>query len=450
MTYNPALADAFRKIGVSQPAYPGDPAVTLVEAEQVGDTLTIAAGFGITITADPATDRIVISNTGNGTGAYTEITDSNADAVYYPLFSRPFVPGDINPLDVPPSYQLDTIFVDNTTTPMTYNPSSGRLTLQEIEFSDGTVQTTSAAVTVSDTPPASAYEGDVWMDSTTGIQYVYYVDVDSGQWVQPTNVGYGNQSGQAYTLPISTTSALGGIKPDGTSILVDGTGIASVGAVDWANLTNVPALQNYVLPAAGVGVGGTLGGVRVDGTTITISSGVISASPGSSYSLPPATDLVLGGIKVGTGLNITVSGVLSVDTTGQGDVFGPSSTTDNTVARFDQATGKILQDSLVFITDSGTLVTPASTSNIVPFYYDNQSAFPNATTNPGLMAHSQADGKMYFSHNNVWKALANTTDISVYSPSTPSSWSGVPPTTIASAIDRIAALIKVLNNGTGA
>lgn len=449
MTYNPALADAFRKIGVSQPAYPGDPAVTLVEAEQVGDTLTIAAGFGITITADPATDRIVISNTGNGTGAYTEITDVNSNAVYYPLFSRPFQPTDINPLDTPPSYQLDTIFVDNTTTPMTYNPSTGRLALQEIQFADGTVQTTSAAVTVSATPPAGAYEGDVWMDSTTGIQYVYYVDVDSGQWVQPTNVGYGNTSGQAYTLPVATSSTLGGVEVDGTSILADVSGVISVGTVDWANLTNVPTLQNYTLPAAGVGVGGTLGGVRVDGTSITIASGVISATP-ATYSLPVATDLILGGIKVGSGLSITGSGILSTDTTGQGDVFGPNSSTNNAVALFDQTTGKILKNSLVVITGTGTIVTPASTSNVVPFYYDNQAAFPNASTNPGLLAHSQTDGKMYFSHNNVWKALANVTDISVYTATTPSNWNGSPPTTIGSAIDRLAAVVKALNGGTGA
>jgi hypothetical protein len=411
MTYNPALADAFRKIGVSQPAYPGDPAVTLVEAEQVGDTLTIAAGFGITITADPATDRIVISNTGNGTGAYTEITDVNADAVYYPLFSRPFQPTDINPLDTPPSYQLDTIFVDNTTTPMTYNPSTGRLALQEIQFADGTVQTTSAAVTVSSTPPTSAYEGDVWMDSTTGIQYVYYVDVDSGQWVQPTNVGYGNQSGQAYTLPVATTVDLGGIRADGTSIVVDMAGVISVGAVDWANLTNIPSLQNYTLPAAGVGIGGTLGGVRIDGTTITIAGGVISASA-VSYALPAATGLTLGGIKVGAGLTITGSGVLSVEEQSQGgDVAGPSTASDNAVVRFDQTTGKIIQNSLVTITDAGAIIAPASTSNVLAFYYANQAAFPTASTNPGLMAHSQADGKMYFSHNNVWKALANVTDV---------------------------------------
>lgn len=449
MTYSPALADAFRKINVAQPTYPGDPAFTQVEAEQVGDTFTIAAGFGITITADPATDRIVISNTGNGTGAYTEITDTNADAVYYPLFSRPFIPGDINPLDTPPSYQLDTIFVDNTTTPMTYNPSTGTLVIQKIQFSDGTQQSTRSAIQVSATAPIGPVAGDVWMDSTTGIQYVYYVDIDSGQWVQPTNVGYGNQSGQAYTLPIATTSTLGGVKADGTSTVVDLAGVISVGTVDWANLINIPSLQNYTLPAAGVGVGGTLGGVRVDGTSITIASGVISATP-ATYSLPAATDLTLGGIKVGNGLSITVSGVLSVDSTGQGDVFGPNNATNNAVALFDQTTGKILQNSLVVITGTGTIVTPASTSNIVPFYYDNQAAFPNATTNPGLMAHSQTDGKMYFSHNNVWKSLANSTDISVYTATTPGNWNGTPPTTIASAIDRLAALVKVLNSGTGA
>lgn len=37
-----------------------------------------------------------------------------------------------------------------------------------------------------------------------------------------------------------------------------------------------------------------------------------------------------------------------------------------------------------------------------------------------------------------------------YSPATPSDWSGTPPTTIQEAIDRLAALVKSLNSGTGA
>lgn len=40
---------------------------------------------------------------------------------------------------------------------------------------------------------------------------------------------------------------------------------------------------------------------------------------------------------------------------GLGDVTGPSSATDNAIARYDQSTGKVIQNSLVLIDDSGNL-----------------------------------------------------------------------------------------------
>lgn len=70
-------------------------------------------------------------------------------------------------------------------------------------------------------------------------------------------------------------------------------------------ITNQAA--SYTLPTATTTV---LGGVRVDGTTITINaSGIISAA--AAYTLPTASASVLGGIKVGSGLAIA-NGVLSV------------------------------------------------------------------------------------------------------------------------------------------
>lgn len=42
-------------------------------------------------------------------------------------------------------------------------------------------------------------------------------------------------------------------------------------------------------------------------------------------------------------------------TSGGGDVVGPASSTDNAIVRFDSTTGKLLQDSSVFIDDSGNL-----------------------------------------------------------------------------------------------
>jgi len=38
----------------------------------------------------------------------------------------------------------------------------------------------------------------------------------------------------------------------------------------------------------------------------------------------------------------------------------------------------------------------------------------------------------------------------VYSPGNTSDWDGTPPATITEAVDRLAALVKTLNNGTGA
>ena len=70
----------------------------------------------------------------------------------------------------------------------------------------------------------------------------------------------------------------------------------------WKNATE----YSYTLPTASTSV---LGGVRVDGSTITITGGVISGTP--AYTLPTSSASVLGGVKVGSGLSIDGSGVLS-------------------------------------------------------------------------------------------------------------------------------------------
>jgi hypothetical protein len=52
---------------------------------------------------------------------------------------------------------------------------------------------------------------------------------------------------------------------------------------------------------------------------------------------------------------------------GAGDVVGPASSTDNAVARFDGVTGKLIQNSVVIIDDSGNTsgVAALTTSGIV-------------------------------------------------------------------------------------
>ena len=48
-----------------------------------------------------------------------------------------------------------------------------------------------------------------------------------------------------------------------------------------------------------------------------------------------------------------------------------------------------------------------------PVYFANQAAFPDATVNHGAVAHSHADGAMYFAHGGVWNKLANASDLPV-------------------------------------
>lgn len=50
---------------------------------------------------------------------------------------------------------------------------------------------------------------------------------------------------------------------------------------------------------------------------------------------------------------------------GSGDVVGPDSATDNAIARFDSVTGKLIQDSLVTIDDSGSVNIPAGQNYLV-------------------------------------------------------------------------------------
>lgn len=83
-----------------------------------------------------------------------------------------------------------------------------------------------------------------------------------------------------------------------------------------------------------------------------------SAVPGK---VPATTDIDLGEIAINTYdgkayIKKNVSGTESIvplGGAGSGDVTGPNSSTDNAVARFDGASGKIIQNSAAIIDDSG-------------------------------------------------------------------------------------------------
>lgn len=112
-----------------------------------------------------------------------------------------------------------------------------------------------------------------------------------------------------YTLPIATTGVIGGVRPDGTTITIN----PATGVISGAN--------TYTLPTASTTI---KGGVKVDGTTITINgSGVISGA--NTYSLPAATTSVLGGViipAVGTSGITNTSGTIGLAVAGTSQLGG--------------------------------------------------------------------------------------------------------------------------------
>lgn len=152
-----------------------------------------------------------------------------------------------------------------------------------------------------------------------------------------------------------------------------------------------------------------------------------SGAPGAAATVicPTQTKLfiiknsVSGGFDVtlktsaGTGISVAngTTAILYCDGTNvvsaaSGNVAGPASATDNAIARFDLTTGKLIQNSLVTVADDGAITAP-QVGSIIPFYFANQAAFPSASTYHGAIAHSHADGAMYFAHGGVWTRILN-------------------------------------------
>ena len=135
----------------------------------------------------------------------------------------------------------------------------------------------------------------------------------------------GGGGSNTYVLPPATISSLGGVIV-GDNISVDDTGKISISKQNIKDsLGYTPADSNdvepYVLPKATSSV---LGGVTI-GPNITVNNGQINVerqdiidalgyTPGNSEDgIVPATNTQLGGVKIGSGVNITDDGTISVD-----------------------------------------------------------------------------------------------------------------------------------------
>ena len=225
----------------------------------------------------------------------------------------------------------------------------------------------------------------------------------------PAGVGSASDLDSLTDVTIITPVAGQVLKYSGSGWINDAdavSGGAGVGTVTSVTIASVNGFTGTVAtssstPAITVATSVT-GLLKGNGTAVS------AATPGTDYQVPIALTTT-GSSGAATFSNNTLNiPQYAVD------VVGPASATDNAITRFDANTGKLLQNSLVTISDSGAIVAPG-VGSIIPFYHADQSTFPSATTYHGAIAHSHADGKMYFAHGGVWSALANASDLNIFS-----------------------------------
>jgi hypothetical protein len=109
-----------------------------------------------------------------------------------------------------------------------------------------------APAVVSPVPPTTSNPGDIWVDSSDGISYVYYDDGSSGQWIEMISSGVVSLAGKANTdsptftgnVVLPSTTSIGNISSTELGY-IDGL-TSSAQTQLTTNSTNIANLTNQV------------------------------------------------------------------------------------------------------------------------------------------------------------------------------------------------------------
>ena len=158
-----------------------------------------------------------------------------------------------------------------------------------------------------------------------------------------------DNGGTGATTAAAAITALTGTQTSGHYLRSDGTN-AALSAIQAAD---VPTLNQNT-----TGQAGSVANALTAGTGISYSAGTTydgSAAITISNSAPDQTVVLTDGTGISTSGTYPNFTITNTSPSLGGDVVGPSSATDNAVARYDTTTGKLIQNSLVLIGDTGNV-----------------------------------------------------------------------------------------------
>jgi len=167
-------------------------------------------------------------------------------------------------------------------------------------------------VDTADVAPTNPNNGDLWWKSDTGTLKIYYDDADSSQWVDASPTASGTTGAKVNTSDSEPTNPITGDlwwKSDEGALKIyfsDGDSSQWVDASPAGTSGGGGASAFTLLTDTPVAMGASGEWLKVNpaGTALEWSTAPL-------MTLPIADASTLGGVKVGSGLNITVGGVLN-------------------------------------------------------------------------------------------------------------------------------------------
>jgi len=397
-------------------------------ADSKGDTLTFVAGTNITLAANPTTDTITIASSSGVNFASVASHIVPAANVTYDLGSQSYrfrdlylsgnsiKLGDATISSTGTSVQINDIIAERTygsnnngdpiiiiknaaaANGLTINPNESGKNFHFLP--NGNLQLPAGGGIVTDAAYGSNNNGDP-------IIIIKNAAAANGLTINP------NESGKNFNFLANGNLQL----PVGGGI-VDSNGDSVLGGVTEATFNSALANTNLAIVNLNTNLTGTNTAIRTlvsDRLQVANASALYQTKAIERAALANTNASILN-VKTGltstnTALRTLISDRLQVANAAN-FMTGAASSTDDAIVRFDSTTGKLIQNSLVTVSDSGAIVAPQAGS-IIPFYFDSYAQFPSASTYHGAIVHGHSEGKMYYAHGGTWNELANITTVAL-------------------------------------